>query len=161
MPTAESRPRWPINLLIVLAGVAYVVGVTAPMLTLTKLLFVKNTFSVLSGVAGLYAQGEYLLGAVITAFSLVLPLVKLSLLILIWNSDRHNAPMSRRHLHWLAAVGKWSMLDVFVVAVLVASVKLGALATVEIHYGLYAFAASVLVIMLTTHLVQARHRAFS
>ena len=46
--------------------------------------------------------------------------------------------------------GKWSMLDVFVVAVLLASVKLAGLAQVEIHSGLYAFAASVLLTMLIT-----------
>ena len=51
------------------------------------------------------------------------------------------------------------MLDVFVVAILVASIKLGALAKVEIHYGLYTFATSVLLIMLTTYLVEVRLRA--
>ena len=55
-----------------------------------------------------------------------------------------------RHLHWMHLYGKWSMLDVFVVAVLLASVKLGALAQVQIHSGLYAFAASVLLTMLIT-----------
>jgi paraquat-inducible protein A len=42
------------------------------------------------------------------------------------------------------------MLDVFVVAVLVVAVKLGAIADVEMRYGLYAFAGSVLLTMLIT-----------
>jgi len=42
------------------------------------------------------------------------------------------------------------MLDVFVVAVLVVSVKLGAIVQVEMRYGLYAFAASVIVTMFVT-----------
>jgi len=46
--------------------------------------------------------------------------------------------------------GKWSMLDVFVVAVLVVSVKLGAIASVEMRYGLYAFAAAVILTMYVT-----------
>jgi paraquat-inducible protein A len=46
--------------------------------------------------------------------------------------------------------GKWSMLDVFVVAVLVVAVKLGAIADVDMRYGLYAFAASVLLTMYIT-----------
>jgi paraquat-inducible protein A len=46
--------------------------------------------------------------------------------------------------------GKWSMLDVFVVAVLVVAVKLGAIADVEMRFGLYAFAASVLLTMFIT-----------
>lgn len=153
--------RLAINLLMVVAMVTYVIGVTAPMLTLTKLVFVKNTFSVLSGVANLYAREEYLLCVVIVVFSLVLPLVKLGLLIRIWNAGHPPRPNDHRRLKWLGTVGKWSMLDVFVVAILVASVKLGALAKVEILYGWYAFAASVLLIMLTTYLVQERMRAFS
>ncbi|OQX45604.1 MAG: paraquat-inducible membrane protein A, partial [Candidatus Sedimenticola endophacoides] len=52
--------------------------------------------------------------------------------------------------------GRWSMLDVFVVALLVVSVKLDAIARVQIHYGLYAFSAAVLITMLVTARV-ARH----
>jgi len=46
--------------------------------------------------------------------------------------------------------GKWSMLDVFIVAVLVVAVKLAAIVQVEMRYGLYAFAASVLLTMFIT-----------
>ncbi len=42
------------------------------------------------------------------------------------------------------------MLDVFVVAILVVTVKLGAVANVEMHYGLYFFAAAVLLTMFIT-----------
>jgi paraquat-inducible protein A len=43
---------------------------------------------------------------------------------------------------------KWSMLDVFVVALLVVSVKLGSLAQAHVELGIYAFAASVVLTML-------------
>ena len=46
--------------------------------------------------------------------------------------------------------GKWSMLDVFVVAVLVVTVKLGAIASVEARYGLYAFTVAVFLTMYVT-----------
>jgi len=42
------------------------------------------------------------------------------------------------------------MLDVFVVALLLVIVKLGVLATVEVHYGIYMYAAAGLLIMLCT-----------
>jgi len=66
------------------------------------------------------------------------------------NRNQGSSVTLIRHLHWMHLYGKWSMLDVFVVAVLLASVKLGALAQVQIHNGLYAFAASVLLTMLIT-----------
>ena len=66
-----------------------------------------------------------------------------------------------RYVHWLSVLGKWSMLDVFVVAVLIASVKLGSIASIEIHYGLYVFAASVILMMVATHLIHRRLGATS
>jgi paraquat-inducible protein A len=48
----------------------------------------------------------------------------------------------------LSVYGKWSMLDVFVVALLVVSVKLGAMAEARVEIGIYAFAASVILTML-------------
>ncbi|MBL6999233.1 MAG: paraquat-inducible protein A, partial [Gammaproteobacteria bacterium] len=45
------------------------------------------------------------------------------------------------------------MLDVMVVAILIVTVKLGTIASVEIHYGLYLFAAAVLLIMFITQRV--------
>jgi paraquat-inducible protein A len=42
------------------------------------------------------------------------------------------------------------MMDVFVAALLIVTVRLGAMADVKIHFGLYAFAASVILTMITT-----------
>jgi paraquat-inducible protein A len=49
--------------------------------------------------------------------------------------------------------GRWAMLDVLVVAILVVSVKLGALATVEVHIGLCFVGASILLSMYLTERV--------
>ena len=49
--------------------------------------------------------------------------------------------------------GRWSMLDVLVVAVLIVAVKLGPIASIEVHYGLYVFGIAVLLIMYITNRV--------
>jgi paraquat-inducible protein A len=51
------------------------------------------------------------------------------------------------------------MLDVMVVAMLIVTVKLGAIASIQIHPGLYVFGAAVLLIMLTTQLAVSTLRA--
>jgi len=56
-------------------------------------------------------------------------------------------------MSWLSHYGKWSMLDVFVVALLLVIVKLGVLATVEVHYGIYTYAIAGLLIMVTTAII--------
>lgn len=51
----------------------------------------------------------------------------------------------------LAVLGKWSMADVFVVAVIAATVKMGMLATVQVHIGLLVFGFAVLTSMVLAH----------
>lgn len=152
MVRLRNERLW-LNLILVLAGAAFVIGISAPMLTLTQIVFVSNTFSLLSGALELVREGRYGLFLIIVGFSIVLPMVKLGVLARAANSP-HCTQEHRRLLRWVHALGKWSMLDVFVVAVLIASVKLGSLASIELHFGLYCFAAAVLLIMLATQLLQ-------
>ena len=136
-----------INLLLMLALAALVIGVSAPLLTLEKMYFFENTVSLLSTIKGLYIQKEWFLFTVIAVFSLCIPVIKIAGLVLILNVEYQKNSFLDKTLHVIEIVGKWSMLDVFVVALLLVSVKLGVLAKVDVHYGLYAFAASVLLTM--------------
>jgi paraquat-inducible protein A len=81
----------------------------------------------------------------------LLPAFKQVLLLRVLNVRFNNDALSLKHLHWIEYFGKWSMLDVFVVAMLLVTIKLGAVAKVEVHYGLFAFAVSVILTMLVTH----------
>lgn len=143
------------NLFLLAATLAFGIGIWAPMLTLTKLILIQNTFSVVSGIWQLYLKGEYLLFIILSLFTLVLPVIKLGLLFYAWNRPR---TAHEKSLRWMEILGKWSMMDVFVVAILIMSVKLGPLATTELHYGLYLFSASVVMLMIASRLVYRRVR---
>ena len=123
-------------------------GLQAPILTLEKFYFFSNTISLLSALQQLAQQAEWGLFVLIGVFSVVFPLLKSVILLLVWNFDPAQGERHRRHLRWLATYSKWSMLDVFVVALLVVSVKLGSLAEARVEAGIYAFAASVILTML-------------
>lgn len=154
MTAVDSTPgRWrqgAVNLFLLAAALAFGIGIWAPMLTLTRLMLIENTYSVLSGIWQLFLEREYPLFVILGVFTVVLPVVKLGLLLYAWNRP---GTAHGRMLRWMDLLGKWSMLDVFVVAVLIASVRLGPLATMELHYGLYLFSASVVMIMLASHVV--------
>lgn len=139
-----------LRLLTLLACALLAVGLVAPIVTLEKFLLIENTFSVLSGIYQLLQEGRWFLFLIIGGFSVLLPLLKLYVLFRLLGRHCRNAVQLRHYLHWMHLYGKWSMLDVFIVAVLVVAVKLGAIAQVEMHYGLYAFAASVLLTMFVT-----------
>jgi paraquat-inducible protein A len=139
-----------LRLLIAAASILLGIGLVAPIITLEKFVLIENTFSVVSGVIQLLKEGQWFLFFVISCFSIVLPVLKLGVLYLLVGNRLSGKKRLHQYLHWMHLYGKWSMLDVFVVAILVVAVKLGAIANVEMRYGLYAFAASVLITMFIT-----------
>jgi paraquat-inducible protein A len=109
----------------------------------------KSSYSVWAGVVALWYQHEYLLASVLFFFSMVFPLTKLLALAVIW-FVRLADDQRTQLLHWLGLLGKWSMLDVFAVAILIVLVKLGPLANVQPRVGVYVFSAAILASMFTT-----------
>lgn len=144
-----------IKLLLVLSGVLLLGGIFMPMMTLTKFVWISNQFSLFGATLQLFHDGQYLLFVVLLLFSIVLPVAKLLLLYRFWHDDSATRAEMQRFMHWLSHYGKWSMLDVFVVAILLVTVKLGVLATVVIHVGLYLYACAGLLIMLGTAWINA------
>ena len=145
-PNAARRLRLILAVTTVLLGV----GLVSPIITLKKFVLIENTFSVLGGVIELLKEGQVFLFIVITGFSIVIPLLKIGILNKLLGAKAKKTKNLDKYLHWMHLYGKWSMLDVFVVAVLVVAVKLGAIASVEMRYGLYAFAAAVVLTMYVT-----------
>ena len=136
--------------LLVMTTIMLAVGLSAPILTLEKFFIIENTFSIFSGLVQLFEEGRIFLFVIILLFSVVMPIIKLGVLFRLLGSTAASSETLHRYLRLMHQYGKWSMLDVFVVALLVVAVKLGAVARVEIHYGLYAFGSAVLLTMAIT-----------
>jgi len=111
-----------------------------------------------SGCVELFRQGEYGVAIIVFCASIVFPLLKLlGLFFLVatagssrWQSDRG------RVLRIVNAIGRWSMLDVFLLSIMVALVKLGNFATVFAGPGIAAFAAVVILTMLAAECFDSR-----
>ena len=129
-----------IRLLLVASLTLFVIGAFAPLISITRLVFFANEFSLITGIAELYSQNEAFLALLIAAFSGVAPLVKLTGLWLAVTPIGISAGAARILEH----LGRWSMLEVFVVALMVVAVKLGALASATVHWGAYALAGSAM-----------------
>lgn len=148
-PLLLSLPeRRGLTFLSLLALLLLLAGISLPLMTVEQLWLFENRFSLWSGLIQMADEGRWLLALLVGGFSILLPLVKLSILLrVLMSSDATHSQVWLVRMHHY---GKWSMLDVFVVAVLLVAVKLGALAEVRVHVGLYAFAASVLLTMAIT-----------
>lgn len=137
-------------LLLVIATVLLIAGLSLPMMTITKLLMFSHSFSVVTGVYELWQNGHYLLFMIVAGFSIVMPFLKIAVLFKLVLHRKGRSLAFDRLLHLMHEYGRWAMLDVMVVAVLIVTVKLGAIATIEIHDGLFVFGMSVILIMLIT-----------
>ncbi len=152
MPTTNLTPAvaWRLRALLAVAAALLATGFFAPMFTLEQFLFIHNRFSLLSGIWQLALDGELVLFLLIFCFSVVLPVLKLLVLLRLTGAAIHHDSRLPHYLRLMHSYGRWSMLDVFVVAVMVVAVKLSAIAEVQVHWGLYAFAGAVLLTLYIT-----------
>jgi paraquat-inducible protein A len=94
-------------------------------------------------VAELWSEDEAFLAVVIGTFSVLLPAVKLALALYLWFHAEAGSRRSRRTFALLETAGRWSMLDVFVVALLVVAIRTSLIDDVTVHPGIYLFTAAI------------------
>jgi paraquat-inducible protein A len=133
--------------LAVSALILYVPAILLPLMRL-EMLGHSTEASIVQGVSSLLAARHYFVGLVVLLFSLVLPPLKLLALLLLSGGWLRGARQARLH-HGVELVGRWGMLDVLVVAVLVAFVKLGDVVSIQPSAGLILFIACVLLSLLS------------
>ena len=142
--TSSTRTVITVPALLVLAVLLFLTGIFFPFFHVTKFWIFHDGISVVGGILTLFQEGEYFLFAVLSLFTLVFPGVKLGLLAVIW-AERDHALARVRRLHgWVENAGRWSMLDVFVVAILIVVMKSAGVAQIRIGVGLYLFTFSVI-----------------
>ena len=136
----------------------FALGIFLPMFSLQKFFVINDSFSLMSGVVTLFNKNEYLLAAVIFSFSVLTPILKFALSWLVLSVDEIEQDKRLFAVRKLATICKWSMADVFILAILAATIKLGGLATVKVHIGLVFFAAYVLLSMVLTHRLLSNYK---
>ena len=137
--------------LVCAATILYIPANVLPM-TVTSALGTTQADTIMSGVIYFIHSGSWEIAAVIFIASVFVPLAKLLILVTLLitvQSRSHWRPKDRTALYRLTEmVGRWSMLDVYVVTILVALVKLGAVATIEAGPAAVYFAAVVVITMI-------------
>jgi paraquat-inducible protein A len=134
---------------VVTGLILYFPGILLPILLVERLGH-SHASSILVGAIELIEEGSLLVGGVILIFSIIIPLAKF-LLLLVLCSGRL---LRRKHQAWtykaLENIGRWGMLDVLLVGILVALVKLGDVVQFEIGSGALFFSLSVAMSMLAS-----------
>ncbi len=121
----------------------YPFAVSLPMMRLERFGHATEA-SIWSGSLGLLREGELFVGGIVLLCSVVLPLLKLSGLVFLCLSERFSAKHRGSFYRAIELAGRWGMLDVLLVAVVVAWVKVGDLVQVSAGPAAAAFTACVL-----------------
>jgi paraquat-inducible protein A len=137
--------------LLIAAAICYIPANLFPM-TVVYALGQTQSDTILSGVIYFLQTGMWPIALVIFVASIFVPMMKLAILCFLLISVQRRSrwrPLDRTRLYRLIeVVGRWSMVDVYVVTLLVALIKLGALASIEAGPAAPFFAAVVVLTIL-------------
>ncbi|CAH2931482.1 MAG: Paraquat-inducible protein A [uncultured Paraburkholderia sp.] len=111
--------------------------------------------TILGGIAYFWRSGDWPLAAIVFVASVMVPMLKLAILTLQTVTAYRGSdwqPLERARLHRMVErIGRWSMLDVFVVSLTVALVHFGSLAQITAGPGALAFGSVVVLTMLASN----------
>jgi paraquat-inducible protein A len=140
--------------LLVAAALVYVPANLLPIMHASSLGRSEDD-TILAGVGYFWTSGDWPLAVVIFVASVMVPMLKLATLALLTLTARRGSvwqPRQRATLYRMVErIGRWSMLDVFVVALTVALVHFGSFAFITAGPGALAFGAVVIFTMLASH----------
>ena len=136
------------------ACILYIPANVLPITTTTQLGRELQS-TIIGGVILLWEHGSYPVALVIFIASIIVPIAKiLALFWLCWSVIyKHNHRRKERTMLYRVTefVGRWSMIDVFVVAILVALIQLGGILTIQPGAAALAFSGVVIITMFAAH----------
>lgn len=140
--------RFLLSICIIAASVCLALGITLPIIRLTKYLIFSTDHSLLSTVWVLIHDGQTFLGGTILVFSILLPILKLLYLLLVSTLPAVELTRQHRRLKALEWLGKWSMHDVLVLSLTIFFIKSQGVYDAASLTGVYFFTAAVVLMIL-------------
>ncbi len=148
-PMRRRKPQAVLRciLLVACAVILYVPANLYPVMTIIKLSR-GGGHTIMNGVIELYQAGSLPLALIVLFASITVPVLKiLGLSLMCWSTWRGSTKRlvdRARLFRVIDFIGRWSMIDVFMVSILVAMVHFGSLANVNADPGVFSFASVVI-----------------
>lgn len=145
--------------LLLTAFICYIPANLLPIMSV-NMLGQGSPSTIMSGVVVFLQHGSYLVGGVIFVASILVPTFKLvGMALLLYSIQSHQRLSARQRIlmfRFIEWIGRWSMIDIFVIAVLVALVNFGQLASIEAGPGAIAFSCVVILTMFAARTFEPR-----
>lgn len=145
---------WIVPLFLVASAFCLALGLVLPLVRFEKLYFFSETPSLIGIVTSLWSQGSPALAVVIALLSIVFPIAKLIGIAIEATAPSAGGRQDRAVARLLPILGKWSMMDVMLVALVIVAAKTSGMATAFTQPGLWFYAASAVM----TGILQMRLR---
>ena len=145
---------WIVPLFLVASAFSLALGLVLPLVRFEKLYFFSETPSLIGIVTSLWSQGSPALALVIALLSIVFPISKLIGIAIEATAPSAGGRQDRAVARLLPILGKWSMMDVMLVALVIVAAKTSGMATAFTQPGLWFYAASAVM----TGILQMRLR---
>lgn len=140
--------RFLLSICIIAASVCLALGISLPIIRLTKFFIFSTDHSLLSTVWVLIHDGQSFLGGTILIFSIILPITKLLYLLLVSTLPATELTRQYKRLKALEWLGKWSMHDVLVLSLTIFFIKSQGIYDAASLAGVYFFTAAVVLMIL-------------
>ena len=140
--------RFLLSFAIIGAAVCLALGISMPIIRLTKMVFWTTEHSLISTVSVLIRDGQTFLGFTVLIFSIVFPVLKLLYLVLVSTLPPDEISRQSRRLRALEWLGKWSMHDVLVLALTIFFIKSQGVYDAASLTGVYFFTTAVVLMIL-------------
>jgi paraquat-inducible protein A len=131
--------------LLVSAPFLLAFGLVLPLVRFEKLYFFTETPSLLGIIGSLWQSGDALLAAVVALVSIALPILKMVSLSIEALADRKGGTGTFFFSHVVPQLSRWSMMDVLLVAIVIAAAKTSGLASAFTQPGLWCYAGSTII----------------
>ena len=145
--------------LTICAILLYIPAMVYPIMEVTRL-GVKIESTILEGVISFLGQGSYFIAIVVFTASVIIPMIKLVGLLFIFISLKINVKMHNNRkiliFKFIEAIGKWSMIDIYVVALLASIVQLDEIFNIKGGIAATSFALMVILTMIAANRFDTR-----
>jgi len=149
---STGGPGWAVPLLAVAALGSIAVAVEIPFLRINDVLLHSNAYSVMDGIAALWEEERFVLALFLATFVATLPTIRMLMVLRLWFSSTTRGIHLRR-LDAIRIVGEWSMMSVFLLALVMMATEGGQMVRTQIRGGMYAVMVSTVLCYLTVFVV--------
>ena len=145
--------------LTICAMLLYIPAMVYPMMVVTQF-GVNLESTIIEGIISFLEHGSYFIAFVIFIASVAIPIVKLFALFFIFLSLKINVKMTNKTkiliYKYIEAIGKWSMIDIYVVALMASIVQLDELFNIKGGVAATSFSLMVIITIFAAHRFDTR-----